>query len=31
MTLAFDKRTVGYNFRNRDFGLLADDALRMVE
>lgn len=31
VTLAFDKRTVGYNFRDRDFGLLADDALRMVE
>lgn len=30
VTLAFDKRTVGYNFRDRDFGLLADDALRMV-
>lgn len=31
VTLAFDKRTIGYNFRDRDFGLLADDALRMVE
>ncbi|MFI6708095.1 alpha/beta hydrolase family protein [Nonomuraea sp. NPDC050478] len=31
VTLAFDKRTVGYNFRDRDFSLLADDALRMVE
>ncbi|MEV0583291.1 prolyl oligopeptidase family serine peptidase [Nonomuraea sp. NPDC050310] len=31
VTLAFDKRTVGYNFRDRDFGLLADDALRMVD
>ncbi len=31
VTVAFDKRTVGYNFRDRDFGLLADDALRMVE
>jgi pimeloyl-ACP methyl ester carboxylesterase len=31
VTLAFDKRSVGYNFRDRDFGLLADDALRMVE
>ncbi|MEU0572605.1 prolyl oligopeptidase family serine peptidase [Nonomuraea sp. NPDC005983] len=31
VTLAFDKRTVGYDFRERDFGLLADDALRMVE
>ncbi|MFF0860755.1 alpha/beta hydrolase family protein [Nonomuraea sp. NPDC003560] len=30
-TIAFDKRTVGYDFRDRDFGLLADDALRMVE
>ncbi|MFD0472170.1 alpha/beta hydrolase family protein [Nonomuraea thailandensis] len=30
-TIAFDKRTIGYNFRDRDFGLLADDALRMVE
>ncbi|MEU6998568.1 prolyl oligopeptidase family serine peptidase [Nonomuraea sp. NPDC046570] len=30
VTLAFDKRTVGYDFRDRDFGLLADDALRMV-
>ncbi|MEV0383766.1 prolyl oligopeptidase family serine peptidase [Nonomuraea sp. NPDC050643] len=30
-TIAFDKRTIGYNFRERDFGLLADDALRMVE
>ncbi|MEO3869267.1 prolyl oligopeptidase family serine peptidase [Nonomuraea sp. B12E4] len=31
VTIAFDKRTIGYNFRDRDFGLLADDALRMVE
>ncbi|MFG1699383.1 alpha/beta hydrolase family protein [Nonomuraea sp. NPDC049309] len=31
VTIAFDKRTVGYDFRHRDFGLLADDALRMVE
>ncbi|MFI7698660.1 alpha/beta hydrolase family protein [Nonomuraea sp. NPDC049480] len=31
VTVAFDKRTVGYNFRERDFSLLADDALRMVE
>ncbi|MBF8190651.1 prolyl oligopeptidase family serine peptidase [Nonomuraea sp. K274] len=31
VTIAFDKRTVGYDFRERDFGLLADDALRMVE
>ncbi|HEX4817407.1 MAG TPA: prolyl oligopeptidase family serine peptidase, partial [Nonomuraea sp.] len=30
-TIAFDKRTVGYNFRERDFSLLADDVLRMVE
>ncbi|MEV4563574.1 prolyl oligopeptidase family serine peptidase [Nonomuraea sp. NPDC049419] len=31
VTIAFDKRTIGYDFRRRDFGLLADDALRMVE
>ncbi|TDC01302.1 alpha/beta hydrolase [Nonomuraea longispora] len=31
VTIAFDKRTIGYNFRDRDFGLLADDVLRMVE
>jgi dienelactone hydrolase len=31
VTLVYDKRTVGYSFRHRDFGLLADDALRMVE
>ncbi|KAB8192390.1 alpha/beta fold hydrolase [Nonomuraea phyllanthi] len=31
VTIAFDKRTVGYDFRHRDFSLLADDALRMVE
>ncbi|MFI6732764.1 alpha/beta hydrolase family protein [Nonomuraea sp. NPDC050451] len=31
VTIAFDKRTIGYNFRHRDFSLLADDALRMVE
>ncbi|GAA5086586.1 hypothetical protein HNP84_000877 [Thermocatellispora tengchongensis] len=31
VTLVYDKRTVGYSFRNRDFELLADDALRMVE
>ncbi|GII83215.1 hypothetical protein Ssi03_12050 [Sphaerisporangium siamense] len=31
VTLTYDKRTVGYDFRHRDFGLLADDALRMVE
>jgi dienelactone hydrolase len=30
VTLAYDKRTAGYNFRDRDFGLLADDVLRMV-
>ncbi|GAA0369434.1 alpha/beta hydrolase [Microbispora corallina] len=30
-TIAYDKRTVGYNFRNRDFSLLADDALRMLD
>ncbi|MCG5214178.1 prolyl oligopeptidase family serine peptidase [Streptosporangium soli] len=30
MTLSWDKRTVGYSFRSRDFALLADDALRMV-
>lgn len=30
VTLAYDKRSVGYNFRDRDFGLLADDVLRMV-
>ncbi|MFI7614681.1 alpha/beta fold hydrolase [Nonomuraea terrae] len=30
-TIAFDKRTIGYNFRDRDFALLADDVLRMVE
>jgi dienelactone hydrolase len=30
VTLAYDKRAVGYNFRDRDFGLLADDVLRMV-
>ncbi|GGO13511.1 alpha/beta hydrolase family protein [Microbispora bryophytorum] len=31
VTLAYDKRTVGYSFRSRDFGLLADDALRMLK
>lgn len=31
VTLVYDKRTVGYSFRERDFGLLADDALRMIE
>ncbi|MEV5407751.1 prolyl oligopeptidase family serine peptidase [Thermopolyspora sp. NPDC052614] len=30
VTLVYDKRTVGYTFRSRDFGLLADDALRMI-
>ncbi|GAA3134274.1 alpha/beta hydrolase [Planomonospora alba] len=30
VTLVYDKRTVGYDFRHRDFGLLADDALRML-
>ncbi|GAA1308687.1 hypothetical protein Psi02_25050 [Planotetraspora silvatica] len=30
VTLSYDKRTVGYNFRQRDFSLLADDALRML-
>ncbi|GIH79523.1 alpha/beta hydrolase family protein [Planobispora longispora] len=30
VTLVYDKRTVGYDFRQRDFGLLADDALRML-
>jgi uncharacterized protein len=29
-TVAFDKRTDGYSFRERDFALLADDALRWV-
>ncbi|MFC4585533.1 alpha/beta hydrolase family protein [Sphaerisporangium corydalis] len=31
VTLTYDKRTVGYDFRHRDFALLADDALRMIE
>ncbi|MET8144463.1 prolyl oligopeptidase family serine peptidase [Sphaerisporangium sp. NPDC005288] len=31
VTLTYDKRTVGYDFRHRDFSLLADDALRMIE
>ncbi|MBO3747901.1 alpha/beta hydrolase [Streptosporangiaceae bacterium NEAU-GS5] len=31
VTIAWDKRTVGYSFRHRDFTLLADDALRMLE
>lgn len=30
VTLAYDKRTVGYSFPTRDFSLLADDALRML-
>ncbi|SDG06251.1 hypothetical protein SAMN05421505_101272 [Sinosporangium album] len=30
ITLVYDKRTEGYSFRHRDFGLLADDALRMI-
>ncbi|MBP2705744.1 prolyl oligopeptidase family serine peptidase [Microbispora sp. RL4-1S] len=30
VTLAYDKRTVGYSFRSRDFTLLADDADRML-
>lgn len=30
VTIAYDKRTIGYSFRSRDFGLLADDALRML-
>ncbi|WP_214110376.1 alpha/beta hydrolase family protein [Acrocarpospora catenulata] len=31
ITLAYDKRTVGYSFRSRDFSLLADDALNMIQ
>ncbi|GAA0432589.1 hypothetical protein Acor_06430 [Acrocarpospora corrugata] len=31
VTLAYDKRTIGYSFRSRDFGLLADDALHMID
>lgn len=31
VTLTYDKRTVRYDFRNRDFDLLADDALRVLE
>ncbi|GGK67150.1 hypothetical protein Sme01_09870 [Sphaerisporangium melleum] len=31
ITMTYDKRTVGYDFRHRDFSLLADDALRMIE
>ncbi|GHH64046.1 hypothetical protein GCM10017673_05990 [Streptosporangium violaceochromogenes] len=30
VTLVYDKRTVRYDFRHRDFGLLADDALRVL-
>ncbi|MET9069735.1 alpha/beta hydrolase family protein [Streptosporangium sandarakinum] len=30
VTLTYDKRTAGYDFRDRDFGLLAGDALRML-
>lgn len=30
ITLVYDKRTVGYSFLHRDFGLLADDALAGV-
>ncbi|MEV6980570.1 prolyl oligopeptidase family serine peptidase [Sphaerisporangium sp. NPDC051017] len=30
VTLTYDKRSIGYDFRHRDFGLLADDALRMI-
>ncbi|GIH24044.1 hypothetical protein Aph01nite_23540 [Acrocarpospora phusangensis] len=31
VTLAYDKRTIGYSFRSRDFGLLAEDALHMID
>ncbi|WP_283137020.1 alpha/beta hydrolase family protein [Rhizohabitans arisaemae] len=31
VTLVYDKRSEGYSFRNRDFGLLADDALAAVQ
>jgi uncharacterized protein len=31
VTLVYDKRTVGYSFANRDFELLADDALAAVD
>ncbi|MFI6456079.1 alpha/beta hydrolase family protein [Streptosporangium amethystogenes] len=31
VTLVYDKRTVGYDFRSRDFGLLARDALLVLE
>jgi uncharacterized protein len=30
VNISYDKRTVGYDFRQRDFSLLADDALRML-
>ncbi|GAA3420708.1 alpha/beta hydrolase family protein [Streptosporangium vulgare] len=30
VTLVYDKRTVGYDFMKRDFGLLARDALRVL-
>ncbi|GAA2910628.1 alpha/beta hydrolase [Streptosporangium fragile] len=30
VTLVYDKRSVGYDFRHRDFDLLADDALRAL-
>ncbi|MFF5207441.1 alpha/beta hydrolase family protein [Streptosporangium sp. NPDC000396] len=30
VTLVYDKRTVRYDFRNRDFTLLADDALHIL-
>ncbi|GAA3023776.1 alpha/beta hydrolase family protein [Streptosporangium longisporum] len=30
VTLAYDKRTVGYDFRHRDFDLLARDAVRVL-
>ncbi|MGS2641057.1 prolyl oligopeptidase family serine peptidase [Streptosporangium sp. LJ11] len=31
VTLVYDKRTVGYDFMKRDFGLLARDALRVLK
>ncbi|GLW11818.1 hypothetical protein Misp01_69460 [Microtetraspora sp. NBRC 13810] len=31
VTLTYDKRSVGYSFRSRDFGLLAEDALHMID
>ncbi|WP_285582730.1 alpha/beta hydrolase [Herbidospora sp. NBRC 101105] len=31
VTLAYDKRTHGYSFRSRDFALLADDAVTMID